>query len=186
VTDIQFVYDSFERFNSNASALTAFNEVLAERGLDPLSAEDQLAFLEGSAPAELYRIWEEASFNQAANDAGLNLGVKDAIELASATEGFTSYDEAYAGLSKAAVSLLRFRGDLDAGRYGLDSEDLVDLAIGIAPRSGRSAAEIGNGMERALSAARAGIDGPRAQRFRQYGNEGQPQAVSTTRSRAQE
>jgi len=186
VTDIQFVYDSFERFNSNASALAAFNEVLAEHGLDPLSAEDQMAFLEGNAPAELYRLWEEASFNQAANDAGLNIGVKDAIELASATEGFTNYDEAYAGLSKAAVSLLRFRGDLNAGRYGLDSEDLIDLAIGIAPRSGRSAAEIGNGMERALSAARAGIDGPRAQRFRQYGKEGQPQAVSTSRARAQE
>lgn len=186
LTDVKFVFESYERFNANAGALAAFNEVLAERGLAPLGPEDQLAFLEGSAPADLYNIWEEASFNQAAIDAGLDIGVQDAISLAKATTGQTTYDEAYANLNKAASSILRYRGDLDASRYGLDQEDLIDLSLGIAPRSGRSAAEISQGMERALSAARAGIDGPRANRFRQFTGEGVPQAVSTERSRAKE
>jgi hypothetical protein len=185
-TDVKFVYDSFQKFQDNAGALAAFNEVLVEHGMQPLSAEDQLAFLEGNAPVELYTLWEEASFNQAAQDAGLDIGVQDAISLASATEGFTSYSDAYAGLNKAASSLLAFRTELDSSRYGLDQEDLIDIALGIAPRSGRSAAEIGQGMERALSAARAGVDGPRANRFRQYSKEGTPQAVSTSRARAQE
>lgn len=186
LTDVNFVYDSFERFNANAGALAAFNEVLAERGQQPLSADDQMAFLEGNAPPELYRLWEQASFNQAAQDAGLDISVQDAIELAQRTEGFTGYDAAFQSLNKAASSLLRFRGDLDASRYGLDPEDLIDIAVGIAPRSGRSAAEIGQGMERALSAARAGVDGPRASRFRQFTQEGTPQAVSTSRSRTKE
>lgn len=186
LTDVQMVYDSFERFTNNEAALAAFNEVLVQRGQAPLSADDQIDFLEGNAAPELYRIWEEASFNQAAKDAGLDIGVQDAIALAHGTEGFTSYNDAFASLQKAAANLLRFRGDLDAQRYGLDTEDLIDISVGIAPRSGRSAAEISQGMERALSAARAGTDGPRAQRFRQYGEQGTPQAVSTRRARAQE
>ena len=181
--DVSFVFGEFKRLEDNAGALAAFNEVLAARGLDPLDEDGQLEFLAGNAPGELYDIWEEASFNQAAQEAGLSLSVGEAMDLAGRTVGATPYDAAYNSLNQAAQNILRFRTDLALDRYDLDQDDLIDLSLGIAPRSGRSQAEIARNVERALSAARAGVDGPRKQPFRSFTSEGTPQAASLSKTR---
>jgi hypothetical protein len=181
--DVQFVFDGFENMRKNKPALDAFNEVLAARGMDPLKPKDQLEFLAGKAPSKLYDIWEEASFNRAAQQAGLDISVKDAMKLARRTYGNSTYDQALEGLSTAAQNILRFRSDIDLNRYNIDAEDLIDLSLGLAPRSGRSQAEVGRNVERALAAARAGLDGPRANRFRRFSDEGVPEGVSTSRAR---
>jgi hypothetical protein len=181
--DVNFVFSGFETLRQNKGAFQAFNQVLAARGLDPLGKRDQLDFLAGRSPVAMYRIWEEASFNRAAQDAGLDIGVRAAMRLARRTEGMSTYDQALEGLQNAASSILRYRADLALERYDLDQDDLIDISLGLAPRSGRSQADVGRNMERALAAGRAGVDGPRATRFRRFSDEGVPEGVSTTRSR---
>lgn len=185
-SDVKNTFTTFQRYEQNASALASFNAVLAAQGKPPLNSDEQWDFLEGNAPADMYRIWEAASFDEAAVAAGLSLSTNEAISIANATLGEQNFDQAYEGLTNAARNILRYRGDMDLGRYRLDEQDLIDVAVGIAPRSGRTQAEVMDGMDRALSAARAGTDGPRANRFRQFGKEGTPQAISTSRSRTQE
>ena len=181
--DVKFVFDGFAEIKKNKQAFDAFNQVLAARGEQPLGKKDQLDFLAGNSQAKLYRIWEEASFNRAAQDAGLDIGVKQAMRLARRTEGVSTYDQALEGLQNAAGNLLRFRGDIEFNRYDIEQDDLIDLSLGLTPRSGRSQTEVGRNIERALAASRAGVDGPRANRFRSFTSEGVPQGVSTTRSR---
>jgi hypothetical protein len=181
--DVQFVFDTFQKHSENAASLDAFNEVLAARGLQPLTFDDQLAFLEGKAAPELYQIWEEAAFNIAEDIVGLNLGVSEVQSLARRTAGFTSFDAALEGLSRAASDLLRFRSDIAFDRFDLDQEDLIDLSLGLAPRSGRGAADLARAMDRAALSARAARERQTVGPFRGFTPEGVPQAVSQTRSR---
>lgn len=183
IEDIDYVFNGFEEMRKNQAALNAFNEVLVARGQEPLGVNEALDFVNGNAPSQLYDIWEEASFNRAARDAGLSISVNEAMDLARRTGGYSSYDQALEGLTLAAQNILRFRHEIALDKYGLDAEDLIDLSLRLKPRSGMSQGVIAQNMQRALQAARAGTDGPRAQRFRAYNEEGIPQAVSTTRSR---
>lgn len=182
LTDVQFVYNAFDRMERNAGALAAFNDVLAARGMDPLSEDDQFSFMAGTAPAELYNIWEEASLHQAAIDAGIDIGVQGAIALAQATEGLTSYDSALEGLNVAATNLLRFRNQLALDQYDLDEQDLIDLSLGVAPQSGRSQADIARNIDRAVRSAQAST-AQRSNPFVTFTQEGVPQAGSLARTR---
>lgn len=183
--DVEFTFNIFDTMDKNAGALDAFNEILVARGQQPLDTDQRIAFLSGNAPAELYDIWEEASLNRAAEDAGLNLTPQDAINLARRTEGLTSYGSAMEGLTVAAQNLLRFRTDLALDRFDLDEQDLIDLSLGLAPSSGRTQAEVSHNMERALSAARARTQRARVNPFTGFKPDGTPQQVSLTNIRTE-
>jgi len=178
LTDVQQVYKMFERMANNQGALDAFNEVLAARGMEPLTEDEQFEFLAGNAPAELYQIWEETSLHQAAIDAGLDIGVEAAVDLANRTEGRSSYDQALEGLSNAAANILRFRDQIGLDQYGLNEQDLIDLSLGLAPSSGASQAEIGRNMERAFGGAKATRDRQRSNPFKRFSDQGVPQSAS--------
>jgi hypothetical protein len=182
--DAQMVFDNFTRFKENKDALDAFNEVLVARGQEPLDEDGQLEFLAGNAASELYAIWEEATVHHLAEEAGLNLTVEEAMSLAARSEGYQSYESIAEGVQAAAQNVLKFRADIDMGRYGLDQEDLIDAAMGVAPRSGMSQAELARNAERALAAGQAAIEGQRVNRFRQFTDDGTPTGVSTTTARA--
>lgn len=182
--DVEFTFEVFDNMERNAGALSAFNQILEARGQAPLDDDDWFDFMAGSAPRDLYQIWEEASLHRAALDAGLgDLGVSGAIDLAARTEGLTSYDAALEGLSNAAGQLLQFRAEIALDRYGLDEQDLIDLSLGLAPSSGRSQAEIGRNIDRAVKSARATQEARRVNPFRKFTQEGVPQAASLSRTR---
>lgn len=183
--DAQFVYSIFDTMDKNAGALSAFNEVLAARGLDPLDEEGMYEFMAGNAPKEMYDIWEESSLNRAAQDAGLNLSVDDAIELAKRTEGLTSYGTAYEGLTVAAQNLLKFRSEIGLDQYGINQDDLVDLSLGLPPGSGASQADLARNMERAIGAASAKRGRARVNPFKRFTGDGVPQAASLTGTRSE-
>ena len=183
LTDVQFVFASFDKMEKNAGALAAFNEVLAVRGMDPLDEDGQFDFMAGLAPAELYDVWEEASLHRAAIDAGLDLGVSGAISVAAGTEGLTSYDQALEGLNNAARNLLQFRNQLALDQYGLEEQDLIDLSLGIAPSSGNSQADIARNIDKAVRSAQANVQGQRANPFVRFTEEGVPQQASQSRQR---
>ena len=176
--DVESTFNIFDRLEKNQGALDAFNEVLVAQGKDPLTAEDQFEFMAGTAPTELYDIWEQSSLHQAAIDAGLDIGVDAAISLAARTEGLTSYDTAMSGLNNAATNLLRFREEIGMDQFDLNEQDLIDLSLGLAPSSGTSQAEIGRNMERAFSAAKAKRERSRVNPFKRFTDAGVPQAAS--------
>ena len=63
-------------------------------------------------------------------------------------------DSAMEGMKQAANVLLRLRHEIDMGKYGLNADDLIDLSVGMAPRSGESVATINEMMNRAVLEAK--------------------------------
>jgi hypothetical protein len=185
LTDVQKTFDTFDRMGKNAGALDAFNKVLEAHGMKPLDADGQFEFMAGNAPKEMYDIWEQSSLTQAAAEAGLGLSVADTIDLARRTEGLTSYEAAYAGMTDAAQKLLQYRSQIDLQQYGLNEQDLIDISLGVPPSSGVGQADIARGMERAVRSSQAQAEKSRVNPFRQFNTEGVPQAASLSRSSAE-
>ena len=146
-------YAVFERFEENQAALTAFNEILVARGMQPLNENSMFAFLAGEAEDELYEIYAESSILEAGYAAGLGkyLSVGDTQAIVSFLGVDVPFERAYEGMTQAARLILQFRQDINLGE--LDPDDLIDLSLGVAPRSGRSQAQIAQLMERSLLAA---------------------------------
>ena len=82
------------------------------------------------------------------------------MEFALQTEGFISLADATGAFRNAAQQILQFRNEIDLGRFGLDQEDLIDLSLGVAPRSGMDTVELQANMSRAV------LQGQAAQRTR--------------------
>ena len=179
VKDVEFVFETFSRIDQNQASLEAFNAILLENGRAPLGPADQFAFMAGRAPAELYEVWEQSSILSAAREAGLGdtVSARQAIALAKRTPGLTSEGAALEGMQKAAQMLLQFRQEVNVGKWGINQEDLIDLSLGLSPRSGQSMAELSQGMTRAVKDAEAFLK-PRAKPFFRFSEEGRPRAAS--------
>ena len=152
---IQKTYDIFERFEENANALKAFNEILTSRGMNELDADGMFDFLSGNAEDDVYEVYAESSVLEAGQAAGLGdvLSTGDVSAIVNFLGPDVPFERAFEGMNQAARLILQFRGDIDMG--SLDPDDLIDLSLGVAPRSGRNQADIAQEMERSLSSARA-------------------------------
>lgn len=175
-------FQIFQRMEDNADALTAFNEILVAQGYNngnPLTADDMFDFLKGTAPAELYDVYESAAIREAASGTGLGdlISAADAEELARLTVGRTGIGAAYEGLVQAAQHILRLRTELNLGQFDLDEQDLIDISLGISPRSGKSQVEVGENIARAIRQAQGTLE-RRARPYFGFTPEGTPQAAS--------
>ena len=171
------IYDRVQKY---APALEAFNGVLAEAGMDPISSlQDMFDFVNGAAPVEVYELWEASSVSEAAANAGLGdvFTAQDALAYADRTQGSTSLEDATGLFQSAAQMLLRFRTEIDMGQHNLDQDDIIDMAIGNPPRSGQPAAELQEGMNRAILSAQKRLAG-RAKPFTAFTEGGTPQQQS--------
>ena len=181
--DVTQAFQMADTLSKNTGAFDAFNDILEARGMAPLDASMQLDFLEGVAPKELYELWEETSLLRSANEAGLGLTTAQAIALAARTEGLTSYEAASESLALAAQNILRYRSELDLGRYGLTSEDLIDMSLGLTPSSGMSHADVARNIEKMIGSARANRERMRANPFKSFDDSGVQQNASLGRAR---
>jgi hypothetical protein len=177
---VELSFTTFRRMDQFAPALDAFNEILVAEGRQPLGSSEMFDFLSGNAPAELYDIYEAAAFREGAVQAGFGgtFGVDEAIKAALASPGFTSVEQAYQATQQIAQVALRFRNELDLGLYGLDIEDLIDMSLGLAPRSGVSQTEINENLQRAFEQARASRQNRLSRPFIGFTPSGRPQALS--------
>jgi LysM repeat protein len=158
IKTIQDTVAGFKRMREFKPALTAFNQVLKAHGIKPITKlNDQLKFLQGKAPVQMYDLWEQSSIQEAAVGAGLGhiFSVKDAIDLS--RKGDFTLESATQGMQKAAELLLRMRHEVDTGKFGLDHEELIDISLGATPRSGRSQSEIFDNINRAISSAQKSL-----------------------------
>lgn len=187
ITEVQDAYKVGKRLKDNQEALNAFNAVLEANGMAPLSGTDMVKFLRGQAPAEVYDIYEAASFQEGAQAAGIGdfFSAEDALAAAQYTEGSVTLDSALQGMNQAASQLLRFRHELDMSKYGLDHEDLVDVSLGLPPRSGASAATILEGMARASSEAAANRGQFQARPFTTFTGDGRIGSLGVSSGRVE-
>ena len=187
VDDVARAYKVERRLENNTEALTAFNQVLVANGQNPLSGVDLIKFVTGEAPDEIYEIYEAASFTEAANanDLGQYFTAEDALDAAAFTEGERTLDSVRQGAVAAAQTILRFRHELDIGAYGLEHEDLVDLSLGLDPRSGVGIAEITDSLERAASSANATRNQFQARPFTTFTGDGRMQGRGVSSGRAE-
>lgn len=157
-------YAVFDRLRDFGPALTAFNEILVASGREPIQGRNAIRFLRGMAPQETYDFYEASSIREAATAAGVGqfLSAAEAIDIALQTPENFTLGEATQYLSAAAQAILRMRHEIAIDKYDVSADDLIDLSLGIQPRSGQSIGEITENVERMLQEARAYIDQYRA------------------------
>lgn len=150
IDDVTFIYEKFKQMQDNQHTFRAFNNILQQRNMKPLKKQDQMKFLMGEAPAELYDIWEETAILDAARQAGIGnyLSAAEAVRLAERTAGVRTDTNINRAMQEAAALALRFRASIDVGRYGLNADDIIDMSMGLAPRSGVSGAELQSKMQK--------------------------------------
>ena len=178
LTTINDTVQGFRRMKQYAPAMEAFNEILAAQGLDTITTIQQmLDFMQGRASAEIYDLYEASSIQEAAVAAGLGHLFSAEDALAAANAGEHTLQSAIVGMQKSAEMILRLRHEVDIGKFGLSVEDLIDINLGQAPRSGASQADIQSNINRAVLSAQGAMQ-KRATPFRDFGRTGSPGSAS--------
>ena len=155
VEDIGATYDIFERAESNADALLAFKGVLDKEGLNfnVLSSEGIVKFFEGSAPTQIYDIYEASSIAEQAKRLDLDAEVdyEQALQIAKDTPGQLTQQQVSAGLQSAAQTIAKFRQYIDLGYYGLTSDDIINLSLGYREPGGKTEVELATAISRIIN-----------------------------------
>lgn len=170
MSEIQKSYEVFKRMEDSREALDAFNQVLVANGQQPLGVDDMYNFLSGQAPQDIYDLYEASSIREAAVKYGLGdlFSASDAIQAALETYGVLDMVDIERGLQDAASLLLRLRHEVSVNEYGLDAEDLIDISMGLMPRSGKKREDILEGINKATSSAQAYLQNRAVSPYRQY------------------
>jgi hypothetical protein len=172
----------------HAPALAAFNQMLEANGMDTLDTTAEMyEFLSGAGAQEMYELYEQSSLREAAVAFGLGdiFTSDEVIDAVLAMPNAVTVQGAYQSLQVAAQQILQFRNQIELGQYGLDADDLIDLSLGIAPRSGADQAEIGFMMQRVAQEAQAFSRKQRVSPYYGFTAEGVPQAKSFGRKKQQ-
>lgn len=171
---------TLDRMQKFAPAFDAFNAVLVSQGQAPVSSvQEYFDFMSGNAPQEAYDLWEASSVSEAANAAGLGavFSANDAMKYALYTQGNTTLADATGAFQSASQLLLRLRNEVEVEKFGLTTEELIDLSLGQPLATGRSAAEVQDNINRAVLSAQKSLQS-KAQPYTGYTTEGTPQRAS--------
>ena len=151
--DLSQTYDIFERAEQNAGALLAFQSVVKAEGLDfdITSPQGIVDFFKGTAPTQIYDLYEASSITEQASKLNLdNLSVEEALEIAKNTPGQLTNQQVSSALQSAAQSLLKFREYIDLGSYGLDADQVINLSLGYKEPGGMTEIEMASAMSRIM------------------------------------
>ena len=149
--DLQATYDIFERAEQNADAMLAFQKVINAEGLNfnLTSPQGIVDFFKGTAPTEIYDLYEASSITEQASKLKLDdLSVDEALEIAKNTPGQLTNQQVSAALQSAAQTLLRYREYVDLGSYGLDADQIINLSLGYREPGGMSETELATALSR--------------------------------------
>ena len=149
--DLSATYDIFERAEKNSSTLLAFQKVINAEGLgfDVTSPQGIVQFFKGTAPTEIYDLYEASSITEQASKLQLdNLSVDEALEIARNTPGQLTNQQVSSALQSAAQTLLRYREYVDLGSYGLDADQIINLSLGYREPGGMTETELATALSR--------------------------------------
>jgi hypothetical protein len=178
---VQEVTGRFRRMEQFAPAMEAFNQILAANEQEAIGTLQQMyEFLGGTAPAEMYDLWEASSISEAAAAAGLEhlFTAEDAMSFALETEGVTTLADASGAFQEAARLLLRFRHEISLDEYGISTDDLIDYSLGRPLRDGTDTASLAENMNRAILQAQSTLAQRQSSPFFGFTPQGAPQAIS--------
>lgn len=174
---------SFRRMKLFQPALSAFNQILVSQGFDPIGDQQTFFdFVRGTAPAQYYNLWEASSIQEAAANAGISDLMAPTYAVRAALAGDFTLESASKAMQTAASLLLRLRHEVDVSKFDLDHEELIDISLGLRPRSGRAESEINESIQRAVETARGFLQ-ERAKPFIGFTSTGTPQAASLSNLR---
>lgn len=124
--------------------------------------------LEGTTDPELNQVVEAATLAHAAERAGLHVSVADIRSIAAATD--LSPFEALNAFNEAERSILA-AGATNLQTFGVSQGDFLDIAAGIAPRSGLSSAAVQN-IATKVATEQGLVDDPSARFFTRLNDAG--------------
>ena len=159
IEDIKRTFDVFERAEQNADSLIAFQSIVDASGINfsVLDAQGMVDFFEGSAPTEIYDLYEASSIAEQARKFELtNMSAEEALAIAKSTPGQLQQQQINANLQAAAQQIARFRQYIDLEKYGLTADDITNAALGYiahndeGDRVGLSEYEIATAMARII------------------------------------
>lgn len=151
IEDLKETYDIFERAEKNASTLIAFQNVINAEGLgfDVTSPQGIVDFFKGSAPTEIYDLYEATSISEQASKLELtNLSVDEALEIARNTPGQLTQQQVSGALQAAAQTVAKYREYIDLGSYGLDADQIINLSLGYREPGGMTEVELTSALSR--------------------------------------
>ena len=151
IEDLKETYDIFERAEKNASTLIAFQNVINAEGLgfDVTSPQGIVDFFKGSAPTEIYDLYEATSISEQASKLDLtDLSVDEALEIAKNTPGQLTEQQVSGALQAAAQTVAKYRDYIDLGSYGLDADQIINLSLGYREPGGMTEIELTTAISR--------------------------------------
>ena len=151
IEDLKQTYDIFERAEKNASTLIAFQNVINAEGLgfDVTSPQGIVDFFKGSAPTEIYDLYEATSISEQASKLDLtDLSVDEALEIARNTPGQLTQQQVSGALQAAAQTVAKYREYIDLGSYGLDADQIINLSLGYREPGGMTEIELTTAISR--------------------------------------
>lgn len=155
--------DMAAQIKTNKDLFTSFNQIAAQQGIKGIkTAQDAFAFLSGRADPKSYQVWNGATAQAAAKNAGVAISGKEAVSATGAATQALNYTDVEKSYQDIAQQLRDSGAEL--GAFGLSTRDLETVQFG--------------GANRAMLAARA------SQALAQTQAQGQQvnQAMTTTAS----
>ena len=153
VDDLEETYKIFDLAGKHSTTLNAFQSVLTEKGFnfDLSNNADMVAFFKGTAPTEIYDLYEASSILEQSARFTIGLDAEKAIELAMNTPGQIETRELNTALQQAAMAISRYREEINLQKYGLNSDDIINAALGIhVPGVGLSSIELEKAFSRIM------------------------------------
>ena len=176
VDDVKAVYGWFDQLETHAGAFRQFNDILRAKGQKPMTKADQIKFLQGNAPDELYKTWEQYQVYDLAKQAGLGnyISAQEAIQKALQTPGIETAATISQEMQQAASLILRYRHSVDTEKYGLSADDIINLSMGLPPaKGGLTQAELTNVLDK-LSKEAQGFLQTQATPYVSFTDQGRP------------
>ena len=161
-----------QRVKNNPGAIDNINEILAFQGIEPLSADDFVSFLQDQdalsldpshTPGEVFEGINDALRFQALITEGIEISTELATELGTGVSTGIASEEQFSGQAQLAAGFIaRNNLELDFDKLGLTREDIVSASFGESPEGGKTVSEVNQILEqfgRERSKAAQGFSG---------------------------
>jgi hypothetical protein len=171
--EFEFRAKATNTIRGNSQAFSAFNEVLKDRGQEPLkSTKDVFDFVTGKKSKEMYDLYEETAFETAARSSGLSVSDARRNQLANRTAGVSSFEDVEQRYARIA-SELRTAG-VELKTFGISQNALETIEFG-----GPNRAKLAASAEQALKQRQAALEGQLAQQKSGTSAQGRPVIASS-------
>jgi hypothetical protein len=158
VAEIDSLLSAEKQLRESPGALENFNAIQAHLGREAISGQQLAQVMAGVASSEVMESVNDALRQSALAEQGVEISAAFAASLGDGSGALEQPEYLAAVAQQAAQHILRFRLELDAGKFGLTQEDILSAAFDDERSS--EVDEVLAKFARERSAASAGEGGP--------------------------